>query len=81
MREVRRFLPEAPIVLGGLKLDLRDDMETIDQLQKTGHRPITYDEGFKLAEQVGAVTYLECSAKADIGCQQIFEAVAIACMP
>ena len=42
--EVNHFCPGVPIILVGLKKDLRRDPQTIDELRKTGKHPVTVEE-------------------------------------
>merc|ERR1712051_518986 len=60
--EVRHHCNNVPIILVGTKLDLREDKETIEKLKDKRLDPITYPQGLAMAEDVGAVKYLECSA-------------------
>ncbi|KAJ1173665.1 hypothetical protein NDU88_005491 [Pleurodeles waltl] len=73
--EVRNHCPEVPILLIGTKLDLRDCSETIEGLKEDDLSPITYAQGQALAQQIGAVKYVECSAKTQQNLQEIFEEV------
>ena len=68
--EVHHHCPAAPIILVGLKLDLRDDLSTIEKLQ--GQKPIAYEQGLSMANQIGAVMYLECSALTRAGIHILF---------
>ncbi|KAF5213391.1 Rho GTPase protein rac1 [Clavispora lusitaniae] len=60
------------ILLVGTKADLRDDMHVLDDLQSKGLKPITEQQGKKLAKEVGAVDYVECSAATQQGIQELF---------
>jgi small GTP-binding protein len=60
--EVRKHLKTVPIILVGNKLDMRDDQDTAETLKSKGQVPITYYEGLKLAKEINAAKYLECSA-------------------
>ena len=42
--EVRHHCPQVPIILVGTKLDLREDMETIDKLKEKRLALITYPQ-------------------------------------
>ena len=42
--EVNHFCRGVPIILVGLKKDLRRDPKTIDELRKTSQRPVTFEE-------------------------------------
>lgn len=60
--ELRHFHVNTPILLVGLKIDLRNDEETILELEKTNKKPVTHSQGVKLAKQIKAVKYVECSS-------------------
>lgn len=61
------------IVLVGTKLDLRDDLHVMDELQMRNERPVLEQQGQKLAKDLGAVKYLECSAATQVGVQELFD--------
>merc|ERR1712137_1245960 len=61
--EVQNHCPDAPFVLCGTKIDLRDDPATIAKLEANGEKPITSKIGHKKAKEIKARAYLECSAK------------------
>jgi GTPase SAR1 family protein len=42
--EVLHFCSGLPIILVGLKKDLRYDPKTIEELRKTGQKPVTYEQ-------------------------------------
>jgi GTPase SAR1 family protein len=65
--EIRHFQPNAPIVLVGTKIDIRDDGETKDFLSTRRLVPVTPEDGRKLAEEVGATHYCEISSKQCLG--------------
>ena len=69
-----------PIILVGTMIDARDG--TFEENGKT-ISPISKTEGIALAKELGAVKYLECSAKsAQVGLKVIFdEAIKIALNP
>jgi len=71
--EVNHFNPKTPIILVGTKLDLRDNPETVQSLKENGLKPITTDDGNRLAKEVGAAKYLECSALTQKGLPNVFE--------
>jgi len=71
--EVRSACPDTPILLVGLKSDLRDKPEALESLRKNGLEPITEEQGIKLAKEIRAYKYLECSALTQVGMADVFE--------
>ena len=61
-------------------MDLRNDEEVIAQLQKKELAPITTEQGKKLAQEVQAVDYKECSAITSEGLKEVFYAAIDAVM-
>lgn len=61
-------------ILVGCKMDLRTDKEALKRLQQLSQRPVSTEEGKKLAETIGTKDYIECSAKNNEGVQEVFEA-------
>jgi len=61
-------------------VDLRDDPSVIDKLAKSRQRPITFEQGERLARELGAVKYVECSALTQRGLKNVFDEVCI-CVP
>ena len=76
--EISHHCPKMPIVLVGLKLDLRDDKATVERLAKVKEKPITYEQGMKMAEEIRAFEYVECSAKTQKGVKNVFDTAIIA---
>jgi GTPase SAR1 family protein len=56
-------IPDVPILLIGNKKDIRSDETAVNEMRKLNQHPVKYEDGQKMAEQVGAYAYLECSAK------------------
>ncbi|KAI9614051.1 hypothetical protein KEM48_003616 [Puccinia striiformis f. sp. tritici PST-130] len=71
--EVSHFCEGVPLILVGTKIDLRKDQRTSDLLAAQGTTPITAQQGQAVAKEIGA-TYMECSAKHNIGVKEVFNA-------
>lgn len=62
MPEIAHHCSKTPFLLVGTQIDLRDDPSYIEKLAKNKQRPISFDVGEKLAKELKAVKYVECSA-------------------
>lgn len=62
-----------PIILVGLKTDLRNDQHSLSMLSAQGLRPVSYEQGAAVAKEIGAAKYVECSAKTRQGVQEVFD--------
>ncbi|CEF60467.1 Small GTPase superfamily and Small GTPase superfamily, Rho type and Small GTPase superfamily, Rab type and Small GTP-binding protein domain and Small GTPase superfamily, Ras type and P-loop containing nucleoside triphosphate hydrolase domain-containing protein [Strongyloides ratti] len=71
--EVSHHCPDTPIILVGTKLDLRDDRDTIEKLRERRLAPISQQQGIKMAQEIKAVRYLECSALTQVGLKAVFD--------
>lgn len=71
--EVLHFCHGVPIILVGCKVDLRDDPATIQKLQAEGVSPVSAAEGQQVAEKIGAIKYIECSAKKNYNVDEVFK--------
>ncbi|CAH1365434.1 hypothetical protein MTP99_001697 [Tenebrio molitor] len=78
--EVQHFCPDIPILLIGTKNDLRDDQKELENLKKMKKKPVTTEEAEETAKRIGAVTYIECSAKSKFRVNDVFVAAAKATM-
>uniref|UniRef100_A0A0M3I804 Ras-like GTP-binding protein Rho1 n=1 Tax=Ascaris lumbricoides TaxID=6252 RepID=A0A0M3I804_ASCLU len=76
--EVRHFCPNVPIILVGNKKDLRSDPQTLRELQKMKQEPVKFEQGKAMAEQIGATSYIECSAKTKDVCSFSFHSCKVA---
>ena len=58
--------------LVGTKEDLRTDMTVLSNLQKKKEKPVTWEQGNRMAKTVGAQGYIECSALTQKGLRNVF---------
>uniref|UniRef100_A0A0N5AMC5 Ras-related C3 botulinum toxin substrate 1 n=1 Tax=Syphacia muris TaxID=451379 RepID=A0A0N5AMC5_9BILA len=70
--EIRHNCPDAPILLIGTKMDLRDKPKP-SNLSNDSLPPISRSQGQKMAKKIKAVKYLECSALTQQGLKAVFE--------
>lgn len=66
------FCPYTPLILVGLKSDLRYKKTCIDMLKTQGLTPVTTEQGLAVARKMNAA-YMECSSKEMTGVEEIFE--------
>lgn len=78
--EVRKHCPKAPIVLVGTQSDLRNDVKVLIELAHYKEEPIPENEGKLLAERIGAVDYVECSALTQKNLKEVFDTAIIAAL-
>ncbi|KAM3596475.1 uncharacterized protein V6R79_015086 [Siganus canaliculatus] len=69
-----------PFLLVGTQVDLRDDSNTLEKLAKNKQRPLTCQDGEKLARKVKAVKYVECSALTQRGLKDVFDEAILAAL-
>lgn len=60
--EVHHHCPGVPCLIVGTQVDLRDDPAVLDKLARQKQRPVPPEAGERLARELGAVKYVECSA-------------------
>ena len=71
--EVRYHMPNTPIVLVGNQINLRTDPDCLKRLAKHTLKPITTKIGAKLAREINAAAYVECSCLDQKSVQNVFE--------
>uniref|UniRef100_A0A7M4FR90 Rho family GTPase 1 n=1 Tax=Crocodylus porosus TaxID=8502 RepID=A0A7M4FR90_CROPO len=60
--EILDYCPSTRVLLIGCKTDLRTDLSTLLELSHQKQAPVSYEQGCAVAKQLGAESYLECSA-------------------
>src|SRR3954470_22722146 len=78
--EVHHHCPGVPCLIVGTQVDLRDDPSVVDKLAKQKQRPIAYEAGERLARELGAVKYVECSALTQKGLKNVFDEAIVAAL-
>ncbi|XP_034408415.1 rho-related GTP-binding protein RhoQ, partial [Cyclopterus lumpus] len=76
--ELQEYAPSVPHLLIGTQIDLRDDPKTIAKLNDMKEKPIPTEQGQKLAKEIGACCYVECSALTQKGLKTVFDEAIIA---
>ena len=70
------FLVVATIILVGNKTDMYMDLATIFHFAENNQKFIRRKDGYEMAEEICADTYLECSAKLNEGVSEVFHTAA-----
>lgn len=71
--EIAHHSPDTPIILVGTKCDLRKDPHMVQQLKLKGMQVVKSAEAEKMALEIGAVKYCECSALTQEGLKEVFD--------
>ncbi|RPA86744.1 Rho3 GTPase [Ascobolus immersus RN42] len=69
--EVLHFCPQTPLILVGLKTDLRSNRTCLELLKTQGMTPVTTQQGQQVAARMNA-QYMECSSKLGRGVEEVF---------
>ena len=76
--EITHHCQKTPFLLVGTQIDLRDDAVTIEKLAKNKQKPLSLEMGEKLAKELRAVKYVECSALTQKGLKNVFDEAILA---
>jgi cell division control protein 42 len=78
--EVHHHCPNVPCIIVGTQIDLRNDPTVLERLSRQKHRPITPEQGERLARELHAVKYVECSALTQQGLKNVFDEAIVAAL-
>lgn len=78
--EVHHHCPGVPCLIVGTQVDLRDDHAVIEKLARSKQRPVPFEAGERLARELGAVKYVECSALTQKGLKNVFDEAIVAAL-
>lgn len=73
--EVHHHCPGVPCLIVGTQTDLRDDPQVRDKLAKQKMQPVRKEDGERMAKELGAVKYVECSALTQFKLKDVFDEV------
>ncbi|MEQ2287201.1 Rho GTPase [Ameca splendens] len=76
--EISYHCPGTPFLLVGTQTDQRENSSTVQELAKNKQRPIRPEEGWKLARELRAVKYVECSVVTQEGVKTVFDEAILA---
>jgi cell division control protein 42 len=79
--EVHHHCPGVPCLIVGTQIDLRDDSQVLEKLARQKQRPVATEMGDRLARELGAVKYVECSALTQKGLKNVFDEARAALAP
>ena len=75
--EVHHHCPGVPCLIVGTQTDLRDDPSVKEKLTKQKMKPVEKSDGERMAKDLGAVKYVECSALTQHKLKDVFDEVCI----
>ena len=73
--EVHHHCPGVPCLIVGTQTDLREDPSVRDKLAKQRMQPVRKEDGERMAKDLGAVKYVECSALTQFKLKDVFDEV------
>ena len=76
--EVHHHCPGVPCLIVGTQTDLRDDPSVRDKLGKQKMSPVRKEDGERMAKELRAVKYVECSALTQYKLKDVFDEVCTA---
>ncbi|KAM0716728.1 hypothetical protein Q7P37_008173 [Cladosporium fusiforme] len=78
--EVHHHCPGVPCLIVGTQTDLRDDPQVREKLSKQKMQPVRKEDGERMAKDLGAVKYVECSALTQFKLKDVFDEAIVAAL-
>ncbi|CAG8728640.1 41922_t:CDS:2 [Gigaspora margarita] len=78
--EVHHHCPGIPYLIFGTQIESRNDPLVIEKLSRQKMSPVTSKQGENLAQELGAVKYVECSALTQKGLKTVFDEAIVAAL-
>ncbi|CBX97435.1 hypothetical protein LEMA_P105660.1 [Plenodomus lingam JN3] len=78
--EVHHHCPGVPCLIVGTQVDLREDSAVKDKLSKQRMAPVKREDGERMARELGAVKYVECSALTQYKLKDVFDEAIVAAL-
>ncbi|RFU72106.1 hypothetical protein TARUN_10155, partial [Trichoderma arundinaceum] len=78
--EVHHHCPGVPCLIVGTQVDLRDDASVKEKLAKQKMAPVRREDGERMAKDLGAVKYVECSALTQYKLKDVFDEAIVAAL-
>ncbi|KAI9717092.1 MAG: Rho GTPase [Chrysothrix sp. TS-e1954] len=78
--EVHHHCPGVPCLIVGTQTDLRDDPSVKEKLARQKMAPVKKEDGEKMAKELGAVKYVECSALTQYKLKDVFDEAIVAAL-
>jgi cell division control protein 42 len=69
-----------PCLIVGTQVDLRDDTQVVQKLNKQKMAPVKKEDGERMARDLGAVKYVECSALTQFKLKDVFDEAIVAAL-
>ncbi|CAG5117451.1 unnamed protein product [Candidula unifasciata] len=73
VHEIRKHSPRVPVMLVGTQSDLRNDVKVLIELAKYKEKPVSESDALRMAHDIGAVHYMECSALTQKNLKDVFD--------
>ncbi|KAF2678124.1 cell division control protein [Lentithecium fluviatile CBS 122367] len=78
--EVHHHCPGVPCLIVGTQVDLREDASVKEKLAKQRMSPVRREDGERMAKDLGAVKYVECSALTQYKLKDVFDEAIVAAL-